>query len=179
MAGCQASFGSPTKCHLRRLAGGTILCRMAELDSPFCLGPWETRGGDTGITGLRTYRIFQDILWMLKQTCGTCVWPLKTSPDQDLTPQLCLSCGPQPLPESHHLRSYLALDPFINQAGGSPEGPGVAFSCVGCFQNLTLSALDQTLATSDICSGWSFTPYHNLTTGNLSRKLNRKKKKIL
>lgn len=48
MAGCQASFGSPTKCRLRPPAGGTPLCRMAELESPFCLGPWETRGGDSG-----------------------------------------------------------------------------------------------------------------------------------
>lgn len=56
MAECQASFCPPTKCQLWLLppphpaspSGGNTLFKMAELESPLCLGLQEAGGGDTG-----------------------------------------------------------------------------------------------------------------------------------
>lgn len=103
------------------------------------LSAWGFRRQEVGtlgiITGLRTCRIGQDItLVCWSRHPGTCVGPPRTSSDNAQAPQFLLSRGPQPLPQPQHLRSHLALDPFINQAGGNTEGPGVAFSRVGCFQ---------------------------------------------
>lgn len=116
-------FSPMTKMPAVAPAGGTTLFRMAGLESPRCPGLLEAGGGDTGPIGLG-----RTSLWFAGADMVVPVLEQLGLPLTNPHPQLCLSHGPPPLLQPQHLRSPSALDPFISQAGGSPEGPGVAFS---------------------------------------------------
>lgn len=123
------SFGPLTKMPAVAPAGGTTLFRMAELESPCCPGLLEAGGGDTGPIGL-----VRTSLWFAGVDVVVPVLEHQGHPLTNPQTQLCLSHGPPPLLQPQHLRSRFALDPFISRAGGSPEGPGVAFSTWDAFR---------------------------------------------